>query len=88
MSYNGYRNRETWNMVLWLESDENSYYEAQRAARQGEDALRDMIEDASPCIGQSTWYNDVITGVIYKIAWHEVASALIGDDDDDEEAED
>ena len=37
--YNGWKNRETWNVGLWLQNDEGLYVFAQKYRRAGYNAL-------------------------------------------------
>lgn len=46
MSYNGWSNRATWNVSLWLNNDEGTYHELQRMQRRADDKgeLAEAIE--------------------------------------------
>ena len=41
MSYNGYKNYETWNVVLWISNDEGLYHMAEDCADY--EQFRDMM---------------------------------------------
>jgi len=74
---NGYKNWETWNLILWLDSNENACYKARRAARRGPEAMRDMVECENQLNNSPSWYSDVIQLAISEVAWDEVISFFL-----------
>lgn len=80
MTYNGYKNWETWNLVLWLQNEEGSYHAARAmvadAGDGAPDALREMIADANPLADAPSWYGDVLLAAIEAVDWQEVAAAF------------
>ena len=80
MTYNGYKNWETWNCVLWLQNDERSYRQAMDLAHmdteRAADNLRELFANNIPDIPPS-WFYDVILGAIDSVAWEEVAAAFL-----------
>ena len=52
MAYNGHKNRNHWNVSLWLNNDERLYRQMQhycRYAGNRRDAARMMLEDLAAC---------------------------------------
>lgn len=74
MSYNGWTNWETWNVVLWVDNDEglynarrdasNGHYTAERA----EAFVRDILPDGTPDM-------DDTDGGYAVVDWQEIADA-------------
>jgi hypothetical protein len=75
--YNGWTNRETWAVHLWLTSDEHFYNEVKnRSAAQIEDYLKDLFSLAERSSGGElmSMFEDI--GSIWRVNWNEVAEAL------------
>lgn len=94
MSYSGWVNYETWNVALWLDNDEGSYWQAREMVRDlGEkdnphpfaDALKDWVADSAPELGASC-YSDLLTAALGKVSWVEIAEHYIADMDEVEDA--
>ena len=66
-SYNGWKNRQTWNVALWVQNDEGLYREAvdyaQRARRRGKRVSYSTFVSAAGLVGQRTPDNISYTGV-------------------------
>jgi hypothetical protein len=79
-SYNGWKNRETWNVVLWVMNDEGTYKEMRRAVRSGDapmtaDDAQEFVEEIFP--DGTPDMKDVATEVAYKrVDWEAVADAF------------
>lgn len=81
--YNGWPNRETWALHLWLTNEEVLYDAAWHAAKFGADALREWVgtELASmrwlePVPNSLTQMFDEI-GSLWRVDWDRVAQALV-----------
>lgn len=68
MSYNGWDNRATWNVALWVDNDEGMYRErmalvarsgGQLTAWDAERFVRDMMPDGTPDMKSAAEYDDV-----------------------------
>lgn len=44
-SYNGWKNRQTWNVALWLGNDEGLYRMAREYAQEGYEALAENLRE-------------------------------------------
>jgi hypothetical protein len=93
MSYQGWKNYETWCVNLWLSNDEASYHHvnelAHKAAARAEDReaatcemagwLKALIEDSAPDV--DGMYGDLLTAAISEVDWYEVAASWLEDCD-------
>lgn len=91
--YEGWANRETWAVVLWIRNLEPLYRRAVAMApglvelieREGptaaEDRVQAWIEDeAIPrSFDTGSLAGDLLTGAIGRVDWREVVGAIIGD---------
>lgn len=79
MTYNGFKNYETWNVVLWINNDEGLY----NLARQCEsyDEFVDCMKDLGSEIGYQTpdgipWLDSSIDKEAMKDFWEDSFSSL------------
>ncbi len=102
-TYQGFTNRETWLVKLWIDNDEPTQDYWQAVAREAlsrndlpaaVETLRTVLEDefklAAPEI-QSGIHADLMTATLQNVCWSEVAASLCGDvreDSLDEQTED
>jgi len=82
--YSGWKNYETWAVVLWLNNDEGSQAWAREVAAaagdpyEGRKALEDMVEelifgDEAP----ASLASDLFTHALGRVDWQEVYEAFI-----------
>ena len=92
MSYNGWKNYETWNVALWIDNEEGSYHERRDMARSarsvGEYArmLQDWVEEMAPDLGASM-FSDLLNAALSEVDWDEIAEAWYAEEHEEEEAE-
>ena len=92
MSYNGWKNYETWNVALWLDNDEGSYAwareEAQNYLDENPDSANDaahqlarMLEEAhddwNPLSDQPSTFCDLLGAALQEVDWFEIAEHLV-----------
>lgn len=95
MSYNGWKNYETWAVALWIDNDEGSYKyrqqlgeRAQLLARNSEqtapvllaDMLKDWVNDNNPLAEQSSIYSDLLQASLDNVDWLEIAENFLSED--------
>jgi hypothetical protein len=98
VSYNGWRNYETWDVALWIDNDQGSYYYARElvadAARDAEpetrridvaDALKEWFEAGAPEMAASA-YSDLLNAAMGEVDWLEIADHYLSDLEDEETA--
>ncbi len=71
-TYNGYKNRQTWNVVLWLMNDEGLYRAAEQFAK-GDVSIRSTRAFCSDVFGYATPDGCRISG---QVDWKAVAAAI------------
>jgi hypothetical protein len=92
MSYNGWRNYETWVTKLWIDNDQGAQEYAYEIARRETDrtdtanALKAWIEEETPTV--TGLFADLLSTALGKVDWYEIADAYLEEvADEDEPAE-
>lgn len=99
MSYEGWKNYETWCVKLWIDNEQGAYeYWREQTREVGADGastlarqLKGEFEDMAPEL-DGMWA-DLMSAALSEVDWYEIAEAMIGDeefddDDDDDSADD
>ena len=83
--YNGWSNRETWAVNLWLSNDQGMYSEACRIIKDAEDAedaeekIKEYVEDLKVLLNEEGadelkgMFNDI--GSMWRVNWKELVEA-------------
>lgn len=80
--YNGYANRPTWAVCLWLSNDEHTYNWVQELISESADdyeaaqALRDALEENNPLQEASSLYSDLLGWALALVDYGEVVEHL------------
>ena len=93
-TYNGWKNYETWNVKLWLDNEQGTYYEvtghATEAVTEARDQetepdayefsrwLRDYVEELRPELPASM-FSDLLGAALSEVDYHEIAEAYLSD---------
>ena len=89
-TYEGWSNRQTWGVNLWLSNDEGCYrdirglaYEATTRPREERvshlaDEINQYVEDLMPDLG-ATLQSDLLTWALAEVDWFEIAKAWLED---------
>ena len=80
--YNGWTNYETWSVKLWMDNDNNCYWE--EIAKDYKDVLalarriREEIEEANP-LTEPNMYSQLLNSALEEVNWEEIAESLLED---------
>ena len=87
MSYNGWTNWETWQILLWIDNEEYSYKEMRRFVRRNrhsqsltkliEGFVRELYPNGTPDMDSAAEYN--------AVNWIEITHHLVEEYDNDNE---
>ena len=91
MSYNGWKNYETWNVALWLDNGgageqfrdqalgmmQANDGDKDEVERQLADMLQEHHEEAMPEV--SGCFADILNAAMRDVDWHEIAAHYIDD---------
>ena len=76
MSYNGWKNWETWNFYTWLTNDEDYYSLLEdMTGEAAAEFLREELHDQAETLPQG-FLKDAATMSIDEVDWREIAEAL------------
>ena len=91
MAYNGWTNYETWNVSLWLDNDEGTYYQVREMltewSESGDDiyvltdTLREYVEELAEMvcpgvISGASFVADMFGAALSEVNWHEISENL------------
>ena len=83
MTYNGWKNYETWNVNLWLTNDEGTYYYCMELAEEADDIyelskqLEEFVDENNPLT--SGMYADLLGGALSAVDYYEIAEHFYND---------
>ena len=93
-TYNGWTNYETWNVKLWLDNEQSTYYDVTRHAsdvyteamdmEEAPDAydlaawLKDYVTDMAPELPASM-FSDLLNAALSEVNWQEIAEVYLSD---------
>lgn len=78
MSYNGYKNYQTWAVALWLDNDERTselisdIIKRARSDYDAADQLRDLIEEMNPLADQASMFTDILSSALSNVNYIEI----------------
>jgi len=85
MSYNGWKNYETWLVALWIDNDGAADYWAERAAEIADtyDLAQEMeayyTELAEQVIPSQGMFADLFNSALREVCWYDIASHYINE---------
>jgi len=78
--YNGWKNYETWDVVLWIDNDQGLQEEVLDLGREvAEDApfadnIKEIIEAMAPEL-EASMFSDLLNSALSEVDWYELAIA-------------
>lgn len=82
-TYNGWANRETWLVDLWLTNDQKIYDTIHHLVHNAEadyraaDCIKEFIEDHDPLDGTASVYTDLLNVALSRVDWLEIAQTFL-----------
>jgi hypothetical protein len=95
--YNGWSNYQTWNVMLWLDNDQGSYYLVRDQAEyflenksteespkwKLVDWLKDYVEENNPLIEDASMFSDLLGQAIASVNYDEMANQILDEFEDE-----
>lgn len=80
--YNGWKNRETWVVALWLSNDENLFNDTcdvikGKSVCDAMNAIEEMVRECNPLI--KGMYADIINHSLNQVDWLAIAKSFMED---------
>lgn len=80
-NYNGYSNKSTWTLAIWIKTDEslNNYWKYKAKTLIEDELAKELqtyFEDRNPLSKDFTFYSDLLNNCLKVINWREVAKNL------------
>jgi len=78
LKYNGWTNKPTWIVALWLDNDEYTYNLMRENAKtlnkwELADFIKDFIEENDPLSEEPSFYSDLLDWAIAVVNYDEIA---------------
>lgn len=93
MTYNGWKNYETWVVALWIDNDEGSYNESRDLIRdcketyEAADILKNWIEEMNPLNDSASPWSDLLGAALSEVDWFEIAENYLSEMKEEEDDE-
>lgn len=79
-TFNGYTNRETWIVSLWVNNDPFINEHAKECAKDSPDSLKQWVEDFKDDQDDTHGlFSDLLSQSLSRVNWQEVADSLLVD---------
>lgn len=75
--YQGWKNRPTWAVALWLDNDGFEAPEEMTESFELAEYIKEMVEEGNPLSGETTMYADLLTGVLWDVDYREIAENIL-----------
>jgi hypothetical protein len=79
MSYNGWSNYETWNVSLWLNNEQPTYFYLRELANEEDKSdyekaqeLRDFVADHNPLAEDASMFSDILGAALSDVDYREI----------------
>jgi hypothetical protein len=95
--YNGWSNYQTWNVMLWLDNDQESYYAIRDQAEYylensfAEEShkwrfanwIKDRVENNNPLADNANMFSDLLGHAIDSVNYDEIADHILDEFEDE-----
>jgi len=76
MTYNGWKNWETWNTYCWLTNDEGMYYAARQVVEDEGDLEEFVVQLYGVDDMPAGLVSDFVSMALHEVDWDEIAEGL------------